>query len=388
VWSPRDAYPVGVSDDVAVTDDVGKQPTRPRAGRHPIGPLHPRTALLVTSLVATVIALAVLTLLPMPYAVLVAGPATDTLGQENGTALISISGHITYPTTGRLDLTTVRIYGGEGSRVSPWQMISGWLRPGVSVVPEERIFPPGLSAEQTKEENQLEMASSQESATAAALRTLGFTVAEHMRVVDFADASPSRGILAVGDVILSVDGTAVTGGTELRAALQKVTAGTATRLVVRRDGRELTVAPKTTKNASGTTVLGVIVEPTFAFPFQVKIQIENVGGPSAGTMFALGIIDKLTPGSLTGGRTVAGTGTIDPDGVVGPIGGIRQKMVGAREAGASVFLAPADNCDEVVRHIPDGLSVIRISTLAEARRALDTLAAGTPLDSRELPRCG
>jgi Lon-like protease len=134
----------------------------------------------------------------------------------------------------------------------------------------------------------------------------------------------------------------------------------------------------------GRTVLGVYIDPTFDFPFSVKIQIEDIGGPSAGTMFALGIIDMLTPGDLTGGKKIAGTGTIDADGRVGPIGGIRQKLVGARRAGASYFLAPADNCEEVRKHVPDGLAVVKVDTLDTARNAVTAIAAGK---AGSLPGC-
>ncbi len=372
---------------MALGEDVGRvQPGPPQQFR--VGRLDPRTARLLVSLFACILLLSVLMLLPLPYAMMSPGPVTNTLGEDGGVPLISISGQQTYPTTGTLDLTTVRVFGGGGSRVTPWQMVTGWLSSASAVVPTERLFPPGQSAEQTQEENHLEMVSSQESATAAALRTLGYRVAQHMRVVDFSQDSPSEGVLRKGDLIVSVGGADAGTGDSLRTQLQKVTPGTAAHLVVERDGKDVTLDAGTTRNDEGATVLGVVVEPAFMFPFTVTIQIENVGGPSAGTMFALGIIDKLTATDLTGGRSVAGTGTIDPEGTVGPIGGIRQKMIGARQAGTALFLAPADNCDEVVGHIPDGLSVVRITTLAQARSVLEKVASGTPLDDPSLPRCG
>jgi PDZ domain-containing protein len=155
-------------------------------------------------------------------------------------------------------------------------------------------------------------------------------------------------------------------------------------VVLRRGGTKQTVSVTTTRSDDGRTILGI--EPKFTFPFDVKIQIEDIGGPSAGTMFALGIIDKLTPGDLTGGQFVAGTGEISPDGTVGPIGGIAEKMVGAHDAGAHWFLAPADNCDEVVGRVPDGLRVVRISTLHDARLAVEKIGAGGDAASR-LPTC-
>jgi PDZ domain-containing protein len=132
------------------------------------------------------------------------------------------------------------------------------------------------------------------------------------------------------------------------------------------------------------SLLGVLLDPQVELPVDVDFDIENIGGPSAGTMFALGIVDTLTPGEMTGGKSIAGTGTMDLAGNVGPIGGIRQKLVGASQAGAKWFLAPAGNCDEVVGHVPAGLDVVQVGTLGEARDAVEAIAAG---DGGSLPTC-
>jgi PDZ domain-containing protein len=141
----------------------------------------------------------------------------------------------------------------------------------------------------------------------------------------------------------------------------------------------------TPQEVQGTPLLGVGVSVDYEFPFDVTLRLDKVGGPSAGMMFALGIIDKTTPGELNGGETVAGTGTITASGTVGAIGGIRQKLYGARDAGASVFLAPASNCDEVVGHVPSGLDVYAVATLDDAVTALETVADGG--DTASLPTC-
>jgi len=344
---------------------------------HPVA-MQPRTALLLAAVLASVVLFAVMVLLPVPYAILAAGPATNTLGQENGKPLIAINGHATDSTTstGTLDLTTVRIFGGPGSRVSVWQLLTAWLDGGQAVVPEEVIFPKGETAAQSQAQNQEEMTSSQESATAAALSLLGYQVTSRVRIVSFAKGAASASVLHEKDLVISVGGLATPMPSDLRAQLQKVTPGQPASLVVRRDGKDLPLSVPTQKGGDGGTALGVLVQQVFEFPFDVKIQIENVGGPSAGTMFALGIIDKLTPGDLTGGKKIAGTGTIDPDGTVGPIGGIRQKLIGARDAGAEFFLAPDQNCAEVAGHVPDGLSVVRIANLTQARQAVEQIGQG------------
>jgi PDZ domain-containing protein len=145
---------------------------------------------------------------------------------------------------------------------------------------------------------------------------------------------------------------------------------------------EASITPIT---SGDTSVLGIGVQASFEFPFDVTIQLDNVGGPSAGMMFALGIIDKLSEGELNGGENVAGTGTIAADGTVGPIGGIRQKLFGARDAGADYFLAPASNCDEVSGHVPDGIRVFAVATLGDSLAALTAISSGQGMDA--LPTC-
>ena len=197
-------------------------------------------------------------------------------------------------------------------------------------------------------------------------------------------AGPAKGILKTGDEIVSVDGTAITSVQGLRDELKKNGAGTPATIVVVRDGakKSLSVTPQ---KSSGSVIIGIGASMKYDFPFQVSIQLDNVGGPSAGQMFALGIMYKLTPGSLNGGARVAGTGTIDNEGNIGPIGGIRQKMFGARSAGATVFLAPASNCDEVTGHIPAGLHVYAVKMLKDALNVLDAVRTGS--STARLPTC-
>jgi PDZ domain-containing protein len=366
--------------------------TPPVPGPDPLPALAPqpsglqaRTLALIVALFASVLLVAVAALLPVPYVVLGKGPALDTLSAPGGTPLIQISGRTTYPTTGKLYLTTVSVQGGPGRQLSVFPLatvLRAWLDPQQQVVPQEVVFPPGQTAEQADEETRQEMTDSQTAATAAALGELAVPV--QMSVGSVGRDAPSAATLRKGDVLVSVAGRQVTGYGPLRAALDGVEPGSPVQVVLRRAGTQQTVSVTTTRSSDGRTILGI--EPKFTFPFSVKISIEDIGGPSAGTMFALGIIDKLTPGELTGGQAVAGTGEISPDGVVGPIGGIAEKMVGAHDAGARWFLAPAQNCDEVVGHVPDGLSVVRVETLRDARRAVEAIGAGGAEASR-LPTC-
>ena len=227
------------------------------------------------------------------------------------------------------------------------------------------------------------MRDSQENATTAALRQLGIAVETRLLVQDIPAGSPSKGKLRTGDLLVSVDGTKVVGGAQLRDLITSRDPGDTVRLVVRRQGKKVGVTIRTTEAEDGRAIVGVTTRDEADYPFTVEIRLEDVGGPSAGLMFALGIVEKLTPGSLSGGRHVAGTGTIDDAGGVGPIGGITQKMVGAQRSGATVFLAPADNCAEARRTKPDGLQLVRAATLNSAVRALELIRAGRP----GIPRC-
>ncbi len=348
--------------------------------------IDPRTTLMIGAGFTAVLLAALLTILPTSYVVLRPGPVFNTLNSVGRTPLISVTGHASYPAKGQLDMTTVSLSGGPGQHVSLWQVLAGWLDRTASVVPEDEVFPRGQTAQQTEDQDTQEMVSSQESATVAAMSLLGIEVPTTLKVSDVDAGAPAASAIRAGDIILAIDGEKTQDLAKLRTALQKVTAGQPTTVTISRNGAQQKVTTRTTKGSDGRTVLGVFIDPSFQFPFQVKISIDNIVGPSAGMMFALGIADVLTPGDLTGGKQIAGTGTIDADGSVGPIGGIQQKMIGARQAGAAWFLAPAGNCAEVVGHVPNGMQVVRVATLEQARTAVEAIASGTGTAS--LPACG
>jgi len=254
-------------------------------------------------------------------------------------------------------------------------------------VPIESVFPAGKTVEERNEENTALMVDSQEEATAAALLDLGYDVGARVAVHGFSDDSAAEGILEVGDVVVAADGTPIETTQDLRDVIN-AGEGAPITLEVERDGETVETAVTPRRGAiDGEEVwlIGVTTMNEFVFPIDVTIQLDNIGGPSAGMMFALGIIDTLTPGELTGGEHIAGTGTIDAAGTVGPIGGIRQKLYGALDAGADYFLAPLDNCGEVVGHVPGDLQVVAVSTLDEAVEAVETIAAGVGVE--DLPTC-
>lgn len=344
----------------------------------------PRSITLSVGMLVTALLLAVLVVMPVPYAVNSPGPTRDVLGEHDGTPLIQISGAETYDSTGELRLTTVSGTGGPGFPSSAVGVLQGWLSPWVVVLPVELLYPPDRTQDEIDKSNTAEMVSSQENATVAALTELGYEVPATLVVAGTVEGTDAEGKVEEGDVIVALDGTPVPDYQGLIAQLDGVDPGSTVTLTVRRHGQVVDVPIVTGTKDDGHAQIGVFIDPTFDLPVDVTISIDDIGGPSAGTMFALGIVDKMTPEDEANGKDIAGTGTIDVTGEVGPIGGIRQKLAGAERDGATWFLAPASNCDEVVGHVPDGLRVVRISTLHEAREAITAIGAGTAAD---LPTC-
>lgn len=322
--------------------------------------------------------------LPVPYVVETPGPTYNTLGQSQESPVIKVTGRETYPAAGHLDLTTVYVSGGPNSPVSVLGAFSAWLDPSKAVYPEELIYPTGTTREEAAEQSSVAMATSQENAVASALNELDIPFGQQLQAADLSGDSAAAGKIEPGDILKTINGKEITSLTVIQEELA-AGKGAAATVVVERDGQQVTQVITPKDNGAGRFILGVMLKYLFTFPFDVEISLEKVGGPSAGLMFSLGIIDTVTPGDLTGGKHVAGTGTITPDGLVGPIGGIGQKMQGARSGGATFFLAPAANCGEVVGNIPDGLQVVKVENLAEARRAVEL--AGSGGDTSGLPAC-
>lgn len=353
------------------------------AAREPGTGLSRSTSIWLVGMFVAIVLGAIMGLIQLPYAILQPGPATNTLGNgPGGKPLITVAGK-TYPTAGALDFTTVAVLGGPTNPVNGWQWISARLDKTNALVPEEELFPKGVTSTEVDHENAAEMAESQQEAIAVALRNVGETVTEVVTIGSLTKTSPARGVLLPGDVLVSVDGKTATTPAAVRTAVRAHKPGESVAVTVRRASEELPLTVKTTSLA-GQAAVGVLMRTTFVFQTKVSINAGDVGGPSAGLMFALAIYDKITPGALTGGLNVAGTGTINSTGAVGPIGGIQQKLVGAQRGKATWFLAPADNCKEVVGHIPAGLKVVKVATFTQARDAVKAIAAKS---TASLPTC-
>lgn len=338
-----------------------------------------RTLTLLLSSVMAFGLVLVVAVVQVPYVTLVPGPTFNTLGKDDtGKPVISVVGHATYDDTGNLNMTTISVI----TPVTLTQALLGWFRSDQAVVPREVIYPVGQTADQVRKQEQADFTASQSSATTAALRYLGIKGTVRVLVDSVTKGSPADGVLRPKDQIVSVDGKPVRDRASLIALIGTRRAGQPVRLGVRRGSAVVSVTVGTTaltgKDGSVRPVVGVNTTEVPSFPVKVTISLADIGGPSAGLMFALGIVDKLEPGSLTNGRFIAGTGTIDDAGAVGPIGGIQQKLIGARRHGASVFLVPAGNCAEALSSPPAGLTLVKVSSLPSAVAELRKLASGSP----------
>ncbi|MCL3838873.1 YlbL family protein [Aeromicrobium duanguangcaii] len=336
-----------------------------------------RTLTLTVGLSFLTVLTCLVAFLPVPYVTMRPGPVFNTLGDLDGTPMLTFGkGVRTYPTDGRLDFTTVSVTRAE-SRMSLSGAIEGWLDPNVAVVPHDFVYPDRQTNEQSQAEGAAELASSQDASRAAALKAAGFTVKELPKVAQVVEKGPAEGKLEAGDLILTVDGRKVDDQAAVGEAISARKPGTEVTIGYRRDGKDGTATITTTAMPDDPKKarVGISVGTGFEFPIEIENNIgDRVGGPSAGTMFALAIYDELTPGPLTGGQNVAGTGTIDPDGNVGAIGGVRQKMAGAAKAGADVFLVPAQNCQEATDGGDFDMTLVKVEKLQDAIDAVGALA--------------
>jgi PDZ domain-containing protein len=339
-----------------------------------------RSTVQLGAVVVVVVGIVVGLLAPVPYVVLSPGPVIDVLGTVDDEPVITISGAKTYPTAGQLDLTTVSESGGPHGRIPLTRVFGGALDSAIGVVPSSLLYPDDSNPQQVEEENAAQMLESQDNAAIAALRHLGLPVTLTVSVAAISKGTPADGTLQVGDVVQRIDGVPMTTGAQVRDEVRKHPPGTVLEFTVLRGTGVLRIPIRTVAATDDATksMVGFTPKDGYTSPVTVTISIEDIGGPSAGLMLTLGIIDRLTAEQENGGRHVAGTGTIDPDGTVGPIGGIRQKLQGARSDGATIFLVPEGNCAEALQRVPDGLQLVKVTTLDDALSGLAAAVAGRP----------
>jgi PDZ domain-containing protein len=336
-----------------------------------------RYSTMVVATISLIVLTCVAYLVPMPYVTMRPGPAFDTLGTFDEKPMFTFGDGVkTYPTSGALDFTTVSVTRAD-SDVSLADALLAYVDGDVAVVPKSLIYPDDETAEQSTQQSAAQLDGSKDSSRVAALRAAGYTVTARPQVAEVVKGGAAANVLKADDIVTAVDGTKVATSDAAVAAIADKKPGDTVTMTIERGGAERTVDIVTRPDASDPAVprIGITLGTKYTYPIQINNNVgREVGGPSAGTMFALAIYDKLTPGKLTGGQKIAGTGEITADGVVGPIGGIRQKMAGADHAGASIFLVPAANCDEATDGDDHGLTLVKITTLDDAISSLEKLA--------------
>jgi len=315
-----------------------------------------------------------LALLPTGYVIERPGQVFNVMGEVGGEPVISASDTETYPSQSRFDVTTVSLLGNREATPSWFQVLWAWADPDQLVMPLDEVFPPSRTTEEIRAESSLQMEVSQQDAIAASLMQLGYEVPRQMYVASVIEDAPSSGILVAGDFVKSAGGEPVDTFEELKASIQ-LAGGGQIEIGVEREGQlvQFLIEPD---QRDGSWVIGAMIGYTYDFPVDIQLQLGEVGGPSGGLMFALGILDALEPGDLAGEHHVSGTGTISADGTVGPIGGIDLKMKAAAASGAELFLAPSGNCQEAIGQVPEGLAVTSVRDLSEAVAAVEQLKFG------------
>jgi PDZ domain-containing protein len=351
-------------------------------------------------LAATLILIALLcagVFIRVPYSEMSPGQTVNTLADHDGEPVLEISGHKSYPANGHLNMTTVRVTVADYN-MNLIEAVYGWLADDRLVVPHQALYPDGQTDQQSNQENVEEFSQSQESAKVAALRELKIPVKTWAVVSSVLKGGAAQGKLHAGDVIRRVDGTPVKQPEAVAKLVTRHKPGqdvvfTVVPAKAQADAEKAGRTATTTKDVRITTrkaeddsraIVGIQAGTDHSFPFSIDIKLADVGGPSAGLMFSLGLIDKLTPGNLTGGAFVAGTGTIDDSGDVGSIGGVQMKTIAARDKGAKYFLTPAGNCAEAEKNVPRGLTLVKVNTLHGALGALTDIRQGKTAD---LPLC-
>lgn len=323
-------------------------------------------------------------LTPFPYVREEAGRTFDSLGKIDGIELLSVEDtpeNPTYKTSGKLMVLTVSSWGGPYGRLTVFDALRTLVDDSVHILPASFLYPETTSTEDLENQGQQMFASSESNAIAAAMAYLGIDTETTLMVAEVSQDKPADGILEIGDVITKFNDVTVENFDQIKSAMANVKPGTKINVAVLRDGAEKVFQLDTIDEGEGRAVIGISVYSEVKAPMDINVQLKDVGGPSAGLNFALTIVDKLNKANLLRGRTVAVTGEISDTGVVGPIGGMPQKIRGALDAGASVMLIPLANCENVPDDYSGKMKIVPVENLSGA------IAALTMRESRNLPSC-
>lgn len=371
-----------------------------------------RVNLRSVSAVATCALLAGAFVLPSSYVKEGPGPLFDVLGTYQEKDVIEVSGAPSYKTFGKMNMTTVSVSGGPYTELSGAEAFYGWLAFDGNrslVVPTDALYP-HVSHEQATAATGAQMADSQTQAKVAAMRQLKMAVTEKVQVLSTVEGSPAASVLKGDDRIVKVGEKQIETLTDVPKAVN-ASNGSPIDVTVERGGTQQTFKLTPVRASDDSRwILGAGLKQSYDLPAHVQYNLDGVGGPSAGLMLALGTVDKLSEGTLladedAGGDPyrsyISGTGTIDANGKVGAIGGIKYKILATGRYGARYFLAPKENCDSIVKmqaqdpdlfnyyhagQVRGTMVVVPVSTLDEAVKTVEAIKSGSPDDS--LPRCG
>jgi PDZ domain-containing protein len=339
---------------------------------------------MVTSFVIVAVLALIGGFVKVPYVSLGPGPTYNTLGNVEGQVVVEVNGTKTYPTSGQLRMTTVSI----NDQVTLFDALGKWVSGRYALAPRDEYFSPGQTQEDLERENTKMFQDSQSAAETAALRYLDNPV--KVIAQEITRRAPADEFIQPGDRLWEVNGQPINVQEDVRKSLQGTKPGQTVKVTFQHENEpKKTVDIKLAKASDFSPddtrtegFLGMSPADRADVNFEINIHLEDVGGPSAGLIFALAIVDSLTPGAMEDGRTVAGTGAIDVKGNVQPIGGIPFKLIAAQEDGATTFLVPADNCAEAMSNAPEGMDLVKVETLAGAVEALEDLDEG-----RTPPHC-
>lgn len=328
----------------------------------------------VVSALLFIVCAAVIITVPIPFVTWSPGVTIDVLGTYHDQDVIEIGGVTTYPVNGRFVLTTVSVTKADANLTLPEALLGNWL-PGRDVMPRDAVYAPGKSSAELKVVSTQNMNLAQQRAAAAALLQAEIAVTEVPVVASVLSSGPAADALEPGDVITAVDGVAVTTVTEVRAAIRAHKIGDTVVFTALRNRQEVnaTVTAAASNSLGTVPVVGISLETGYSYAPEVTYNIDpDIGGSSGGLMLALGIYDKVSPGDLAAGRVIAGSGTITGEGKVGQVGGIQQKLAGARQAGATIFLVPEGNCSALGPE-PADLIIVKVTSLNQAIAELERL---------------
>ncbi len=341
----------------------------------------------VSSALLFVLLAVLLGVLPIPFVARSPGVTVNLLGTNaQGKANVAVTGLKNYNPSGQLLLTTVSVTRPDSHLSLPEAMVAHGL-PSHDVLPRSVVYAPNLTTEQVKTQSVLAMDTSQQSALVAALRAAGQPVTQMPMVESVVVSGPSDGKLQPGDLIQKVDATAVSSVNDVTRLIARHKVGDTLTMTVLRDEKSVGVSITTVASNDGksTPRIGIGVGVGYRVTASATYGLDpGIVGPSGGLMFSLTIYDRITNADVARGHIVAGTGEIDADGQIGSIGGIRQKITGARKAGATVFLVPAGNCEDV-RGFKTSLTLVKVTALGDAISSLGTLKAGD--QTKAVPHC-